>query len=52
MELDVLIPFNILFNASFLKPTPPFLGSCLDLEENRFLLYNQQFLKISKKSNH
>jgi len=52
MELDVLIPFNLLFHAHFHKPTPPFSSSCLDLEENRFLLYNQQFLKISKKSNH
>ena len=52
MELDVLIPYNLLFHASFQKPTTPFKGSCLDLEENRFLLYNQQFLKISKKSNH
>ena len=24
MELDVLIPFNLLFHASFLKPTPLF----------------------------
>jgi len=52
MELDVLIPFNLFFHAFFHKPKDRFRDSCLDLEENRFLLYNQQFLKISKKSNH